>query len=52
MKRTKLRDRSLPGYSHGEELFNMISHIVGAGLAGLFCAACVIKAFLAMYGGR
>ena len=46
MKRTKLRDRTLPGYTHGEELFNMISHIVGGGLGVLICAACVIKAFL------
>ncbi len=46
MKRIKLRDRNLPGYSHGEELFNMISHIVGAGLAVLICAACVVKSFL------
>ena len=46
MKRTKLRDRILPGYTHGEELFNMISHIVGGGLGVLVCATCVIKAFL------
>ncbi len=46
MKRTKLRERDLPEYSRGEELFNMISHIVGAGLAILICAACVIKAFI------
>lgn len=46
MKRTKLIDRDLPGYSHGEELFHMVSHIVGGGLAALFCVACVIKAFL------
>lgn len=46
MKRTRLRDRVLPGYSHGEELFNMVSHIVGAGLAVVFCVACVVKAFL------
>lgn len=46
MKRTKLADRKLPGYSRGEELFNMISHIVGAGLGVLMCAACVTKSFL------
>lgn len=46
MKRTKLRDRELPGYSRGEELFNMISHIVGGGLGVLICIACIIKAFL------
>ena len=34
MKRTKLSDRQLPDYSRGEELMNMITHIVG-GLCGL-----------------
>ncbi len=33
--RTKLIDRPLPDYTKGEELFNMISHIVG-GAFGLF----------------
>ena len=32
MKRTKLIDRKLPGYTKGEEIFNMVSHIVGVGL--------------------
>ena len=27
--RTKLNQRSLPDYTHGEEVFNMVSHIVG-----------------------
>ena len=30
VKRTKLADRVLPIYTHGEEIFNMVSHIVGA----------------------
>ena len=30
MKRTKLKDRVLPIYTKGEEIFNMVSHIVGA----------------------
>ena len=30
MKRTKLADRVLPIYTKGEEIFNMVSHIVGA----------------------
>ncbi len=36
-KRTKLADRNLPNYTRGEEIFNMVSHIVGAvlGLASL-----------------
>ena len=46
MKRTKLRDRLLPNYSHGEELFNMISHIVGGALGIAICALCVVKSFL------
>lgn len=28
MIRTKLKDRILPAYTKGEEIFNMISHIV------------------------
>lgn len=34
MKRTKLADRVLPTYTKGEEIFNMVSHIVG-GAAGI-----------------
>lgn len=30
MKRTKIADRVLPTYTRGEEIFNMVSHIVGA----------------------
>ena len=32
MLRTKLRDRILPLYTKGEEIFNMTSHIIGGGL--------------------
>lgn len=46
MKRTKLRDRELPDYSRGEEIFNMVSHIVGAAFGIVACATCVVKAFL------
>ena len=35
MKRTKLKDRNLPKYSKGEEIFNMVSHIVGGGFGVL-----------------
>ena len=31
-QRIKLADRQLPNYSKGEEIFNMVSHIVGAAL--------------------
>ena len=46
MTRIKLKDRRLPDYTRGEELFNMISHIVGGGFGVVICAVCVIKAFL------
>ena len=42
MKRTKLDERQLPNYTHGEELANMISHIVGGGLGVLTLTACLI----------
>ena len=32
MGRIKLADRVLPTYTKGEEIFNMVSHIVGAAL--------------------
>lgn len=46
MKRTKLIDRRLPDYTRGEEIFNMVSHIVGGGIGVAICALCVVKAFL------
>lgn len=46
MKRTKLADRILPDYTRGEEIFNMVSHIVGAGAGVIICALCIIKSFL------
>ncbi len=45
MKRTKLKDRLLPDYTRGEEIFNMVSHIVGGAFGVLALAGCVIKAF-------
>ncbi|MBE6985680.1 MAG: hemolysin III family protein [Ruminococcaceae bacterium] len=47
MKRTKLSERILPSYSHGEELFHMISHIVGGGLGVVALVLCVV--FSAIY---
>ncbi len=47
MKRIKLKDRHLPDYTRGEEIFNMVSHIVGGGFGVIACAACVAKAFWA-----
>ena len=46
MKRTKLKDRLLPDYTRGEEIFNMVTHIVGGGLGVIICALCVIKSFI------
>lgn len=46
MERTKLRDRILPDYTRGEELFNMISHITGGGLGVVALTLCVIVSAL------
>ena len=46
MKRTKLKDRLLPAYSKGEESMNMVTHIVGGGLAVVMAVLCVGKALL------
>ena len=46
MKRTPLRDRMLPNYTRGEELMNMITHIVGGALGIAVLLSCVIKAAL------
>lgn len=32
-KRTKLSDRLLPNYTHGEEIMNMVTHIAGGGFS-------------------
>ena len=44
MQRTKLADRSLPNYSKGEELFNSVTHIVGAIFGVYALVVCVSKA--------
>ncbi len=41
--RTKLRDRILPDYTKGEEIFNMVSHIVGGALGIAALVLCVVK---------
>ncbi len=46
VKRIKLCDRILPDYTRGEEIFNMVSHIVGGGFGVIALATCVVKAFL------
>ena len=40
--RTKLKDRKLPDYTKGEELFNMISHIVGGAVGIAALVLCII----------
>ena len=42
MKRTKLKDRVLPTYTKGEEIFNMVSHIVGGALGIVITVLCII----------
>ncbi len=44
MERTKLRDRILPNYTKGEEIFNMTSHIVGGALGVVALVLCVVFA--------
>lgn len=42
MQRTKLKDRILPEYTKGEEIFNMVSHIVGAVFGLTALVLCVV----------
>ena len=44
--RTKLADRKLPRYTRGEEIFNMVSHIVGAALGVAALVLCVVVSAL------
>lgn len=48
MTRTKLADRSLPNYTRGEEIFNMVSHIVGGAFGVAILALCVV--FSSLHG--
>ena len=43
-KRIKLKDRILPTYSKGEEIFNMTSHIVGGGIGVVATILCIVVA--------
>ncbi len=42
MKRTALKDRALPDYTRGEEIFHMVSHIVGGAIGVVALVLCVI----------
>lgn len=44
MKRTKLSERPMPDYTKGEEIMNMVTHIVGGGIGVLSLFACLIRA--------
>ena len=44
MTRTKLADRVLPTYTKGEEIFNSVSHILGALLGIVATILCIIQA--------
>ena len=46
MKRTKLRDRLLPDYTQGEEIMNMVTHIVGGAVAVIALVLCTLRALL------
>ena len=48
MKRTKLKDRILPTYTRGEEIFNMVSHIVGGAFGIVATVLCIV--FAAVHG--
>lgn len=43
-KRIKLKDRVLPTYTKGEEIFNMTTHIVGGGIGVIATILCVVVA--------
>ena len=44
-KRIRLRQRKLPDYTRGEEIMNMVTHIVGGGLGVLALLLCPLRAW-------
>ena len=46
MTRTCLKERSLPLYTKGEEIFNMVTHIVGGAIGIAALALCVVLSAL------
>lgn len=46
MSRIPLSLRQLPNYTKGEEIFNMVSHIVGGALGVVALALCVVFSFI------
>lgn len=49
MRRTKLSDRILPKYSRGEEIMNMVTHIVGGALGILVLITGLIQSVIHRY---
>ena len=45
-KRTRLSDRTLPNYTRGEEIMNMVTHIIGGGLGVIVLILCVSRSIL------
>ena len=45
-KRTKLADRKLPDYTRGEEIMNMVTHIVGAAFGLVALVLCIVFSLL------
>ena len=45
-RRTPLDQRSLPAYTHGEEIFNFVSHVAGGGVAVILLILCLVRACL------
>ena len=43
MKRTKLINRILPTYTKGEEIMNMVTHIVGGGIGVIVLLLCLVR---------
>lgn len=50
MKRTKLADRELPVYTKGEEIANMVTHIIGAVMGVVAIVLCSIKGRKCLWG--
>ena len=44
MKRMKLKDRKLPTYTRGEEIMNMVTHIVGGAIGIAALLLCLVQA--------
>ncbi len=42
-KRIKLSQRTLPDYTHGEEIMNMVTHIVGGGFGIIALVLCILQ---------